>query len=286
MARILKRLRGNNVSLKMVKCEFGVTKGKFLGHIVKAKQGVLADESKVHAIVGMQRPTTVSAVRTLLGATSYLRSFIPDYADLTRPLRVVQNKFLSRHSVIPDEAWSEECQRAFEGLKAALVSAPVLAFPDFSKPFIICADASDYQLGAVLCQRSPDGTERPLAYASRALDTTEQKWGITDKEGAALLFAVRLWWPYLVSTKVLAVTDHSSLCTLLTKPRLRSRRQERYVLDLMEIDMTIVHRPGCANELPDILSRAKIDHDAARLKQELDALSTRAASRQAAEPAG
>ena len=279
LAKILKRLRGNNVSLKMVKCEFGVTKGKFLGHIVKAKQGVMADESKVHALVGLSRPSSVSALRTLLGASSYLRRFIPDYSDLTRPLRVVQNQFPSKHSVIPDSAWTAECDRAFKGLKAALVSAPVLKFPDFSRSFIVCADASDYQLGAVLCQCDADGTERPIAYASRTLDHTEQKYGITDKEGAALLFAVRTWRPYLTSTKVLAVTDHSSLCQLLTKPQLRSRRQERYALDLMELDLTIVHRAGSANELPDALSRAKIEHDPVKLHRELNALLTQQAAR-------
>ena len=97
----------------------------------------MADEDKVTALAGMGRPMSVSALRTLLGASFYLRRFIPDFSDLTRPLRVVQGQFPSKHSEIPDSAWNPECQRAFEGLKAALVSALVLAFPDFSKTFII-----------------------------------------------------------------------------------------------------------------------------------------------------
>ena len=147
LAKILKRLRGNNVSLKMVKCEFVVTTGKFLGHVVKAGEGTVADPKKVQGIVAMKRPTTVAHLRTLLGASSYLRKFIPDYSDMTRPLRTIQNHYRSKHSEIMDCHWQEEHEEAFKALKASLCSAPVLAFPDWSKSFIICCDASGTQLG-------------------------------------------------------------------------------------------------------------------------------------------
>ena len=272
VAKILKRLRGNNVSLKMVKCKFAVTEGAFLGHMVKAGQGIFVDPKKVEGIVAMKRPRTVSAIRTFLGAASYLRKFIPDFADLSQPLRQVQSLYPSKHSVIEDKDWTSRQQAAFDGLKAALVAAPVLAFPDFSKPFILLTDASNTQLGAALVQCSDDGTERPLAYASRALNKHECKYGITDKEGAALTWATRMWRHYLTGSKVVAVTDHSALCHLLTKPHLRSARQERYALDLMELDITVCHRAGSAMELADCLSRADMDYDKSRLEGELKKL--------------
>ena len=77
---------------------------------------------------------------------------------------------------------------------------------------------------------------------------------------------------FLLHSKVLVVTDHSSLCHLLSRPHLRSQRQERYALDLMELDVEIVHRPGALNELADMLSRAKIEHDEEALKEELEKL--------------
>jgi len=113
LARVLKRLRGNGVSLKMVKCDFAVTKGKFLGHVVNAKKGISADPDKIGAICGMQqRPSTVSDLRTLIGAMSYLRKFIPDYVDVTRPLREVQRHYYHKGAVLNDCHWSDECEAA------------------------------------------------------------------------------------------------------------------------------------------------------------------------------
>ena len=104
----------------------------------------------------------------------------------------------------------------------------MLAFPDFSKSFIILCDASKSQLGASLCQLDNDGVGRPIAYASRTLSPAEKNYTITDKEGAAVCYAVRndQFRPFLLHSKVLVVTDHSSLCHLLSKSHLRSQRQE------------------------------------------------------------
>ena len=272
LAKILKRLRGNNVSLKMVKCEFAVTKGAFLGFVVEAQRGVLVDPKKVSAIAQMSRPKTVADVRTLLGATSFLRRFVPDYSDVTLALRTVQQLYPSKHSVIEDADWSEDCQQAFDILKCSLCTAPALAFPDWSKPFCVCCDASGTQLGAALCQVDDQGIERPIQYASRSLIAAEKNYGISDLEGLAVTWALRMWRPYLQGTKSVVVTDHSSLCWLLTKPHLRSRRQERYALDLMEFDISIVHRAGHLNSLADCLSRAQIEFDESKLNQELSKL--------------
>ena len=272
VARILKRLRGNNISVKLVKCKFAVTEGKFLGFVVKAKRGVAVDESKVAAIVGMTRPEKVSDLKTFLGATSYMRRFIPDYSDITEPLRELAISYAHKQAPILDHEWTDEHERCFVVLKAALCTAPTLGFPDFSKEWIILCDASTSQLGACLCQLDEHGIERPVCYASRTLTAAERKYAISDLEGAAVVWSVRMWRHYLYGSKVLVVTDHSSLTTLLNKPHLRSKRQERYALDLMEYDLNIVHRPGRLNEIADMLSRACIEYDADQLKVELSKL--------------
>ena len=272
LASVLKRLHGNNVSLKMVKCEFAVTEGKFLGHVVKAGEGVMADPKKVSAIVQMQRPRTVGDIRTLLGACSYLRRFIADFSDVTLPLRLIQKNYRNKNCEVPDADWLPEHEAAFRALQAALSSAPVLAFPDFDKPMIVCCDASGTQLGAVLCQRDKDGIERPIAYGSKALNSAERKYAISDLEGAAVVWAMKMWRPYLLGSKCLCITDHRSLCYLLTKHNLRSARQERYAMDLMEFDIAVVHRPGELNVLPDCLSRAGIEHNEDKLLEELASL--------------
>ena len=140
LASVLKRLRGNNVSLKMVKCEFGVVEGKFLGHVGKAGESVMADPKKVAAIVHniMQRPRTIADIRTLLGACSYLRRFIADVLDGTLPLRIIQKDYRNKTYAVVDEYWLTEHEDSFRAIQAALSSAPVPAFPDFNKPMIVC----------------------------------------------------------------------------------------------------------------------------------------------------
>ena len=93
---------------QMVKCEFGVVEGKFLGHVVKAGEGVMADPKKVAAIVHMQRPRTIADIRTLLGACSYLRRFIADFSDVTLPMRLIQKNYRNKTCEVLDEDWLPE----------------------------------------------------------------------------------------------------------------------------------------------------------------------------------
>ena len=139
------------------------------------KTGVRPDLAKVKAIQKVPIPKNVSDVRRFLGMVNQLGKFSPNLAEKTRPLReLLQN----------DKAWlwGESQQQAFEEVKKALTTAPVLALFDPSRETVVSADASCFGLGAVLMQRQEGGVMKPVVYISRSLTTTEQRYAQIEKE--------------------------------------------------------------------------------------------------------
>lgn len=142
-----------------------------------SKEGVSTDPAKISTVAEWKHPTNVTELRSFLGFTSYYRRFVEGFAQLASPLHrlvadLVGTKKKRGSGKSIDSCWTEECEQGFQTLKQRLVSAPVLAYADFSLPFVLEIDASHSGLGAVLGQES-DGKMRPVAYASRGLRPTE-----------------------------------------------------------------------------------------------------------------
>jgi hypothetical protein len=265
LCRVLKRIRVSGAQLKLKKCIWCTTEGKFLGHDVKCGVGVGADIEKVAALAAITELTTAAHLGSFLGSSVYLARFVKDYASLTAPLYELSALYKYSNTPIgPDSGkWTEQHQKAFEGVKAALITSPVLAFPDFQRPFILLTDCSYYQLSGCLAQLDSKGRVRPIAFNSRRLSSAEKKYGITSKEGLAGVVAFRKYRNYLLGQPCIWVTDHKALCALRSKQDLGSDRLERYAMELAEFDVEIVHRPGASQPLalPDLLSRAPFEED-------------------------
>ncbi|KAF7645595.1 hypothetical protein LDENG_00201440 [Lucifuga dentata] len=164
----------------MEKCEFAKREVKFLGHIVSA-EGMRLDPEKLRAVQDMAEPTDVSGVCSFLGMVHQLGKFIPNLADKVKALRDLLSK---------KNTWCWGCDqvKAFHNLKQELSSATVLVLYDSNKDLRISADASSYGLGAMMLQKQDD-TWLPVAYASRSLSSTEQRYTQVEKEALALTWA-------------------------------------------------------------------------------------------------
>ncbi|CAN6686583.1 unnamed protein product [Malus baccata var. baccata] len=149
--------------------------------------------------------------------------------------------------------FDEACSTAFKHLKEALTSAPIITPPDWSLPFELMCDASDYAIGAVLGQRK-NKQPHVIYYASRTLNDAQLNYSTTEKELLAVVFALDKFRSYLLGTKVIIFTDHAALKYLLTKKEARPRLI-RWMLLLQEFDIEIRDKKGVENVVADHLSR-------------------------------
>ena len=247
LCKILEKCEEVNLILNWEKCHFMVQEGVVLGHVVTSK-GIEVDKAKVEVIEKLEIPTNVKAVRSFLGHAGFYRRFIKDFSKIAKPL----TNLLIKDS---DFVFSDDCVDSFCRLKEALVSAPILQPPDWSLPFELMCDASDYAVGAVLGQRKEN---KPCAiyYASKVLDPAQMNYTTTEKELLAVVFALDKFRSYLVGSKIVIYTDHAALRYLVSKQDAKPRLI-RWILLLQEFDIEIRDKRGVDNTVADHLSRLR-----------------------------
>ncbi|XP_058448953.1 uncharacterized protein LOC131428910 [Malaya genurostris] len=211
--------------------------------------GLKVNPDKIQPILDYERPVTVTKLRRFLGMCGYYRRFIDRFSEVTAPLTDLL-KTKSKNIV-----WNSEAEIAFLEIKEFLVTPPVLVPPDFSKEFILQTDASDVAVAAVLVQKYPEG-EKVVAYFSHKLTTPQRNYHATEKEGLAVILAVEHFRGYLEGYHFRLVTDSSAIIWILKTKWKTSSRLSRWSLELQLYDMSIEHRKGKDNVVPDALSRA------------------------------
>lgn len=251
LREILHRLREANVTLNQTKCCICRKELRYLGYIVDHR-GLRVDPDKVEAIISIPTPKSQKSVRQFCGTASWYRRFIPNFASRLYPLTNLLKK--SKKFV-----WSEEASMAFEDIRSCLIKAPILTCPDFTKPFVISCDASGVGLGAILGQENDHG-EQVVAYASRTLSRTEQKYSATERECLAVIWAIEKFRPYVEGTHFTVITDHHSLLWLhnLRDPQ---GRLARWALRLQPYSFDLIHRKGKDHVVPDLLSRTTVPEE-------------------------
>ena len=250
LRKVFQLLERHCVTLNRKKCEFAKPEVELLGYCV-SKRGIAPIPEKTEAIANLGRPRTVKQIRSFLGMTGYYRKCIPHYADLSEPLVDLTRR--GRKFV-----WTDNCQKSFEQLKKALISAPIMAFPDVNKPYRLYTDASDFAVGAILVQTDEHGTERPIHFLSHQLSAVQRRWATVEKEAFAVIHALRKLRPYLYSADFIVLTDHKPLRSLFSN-EMQNTKIQRWAVMLAEYGARIEHRQGKNNVRADMLSW--IEHD-------------------------
>jgi hypothetical protein len=219
----------------------------YLGHTISAV-GVAMDPTKVQAIHDWPQPRSARAVRGFLGLAGYYRKLIHNYGTIAAPLTSLLKKEVF--------TWNDDVAATFSALKGAVTSAPVLALPDFTKPFVVECVASTYGFGVVLVQ---DG--HPIMFYSRPVAPRHRSLAASERELIGLVQAVRHWWAYLWGRRFTVKTDHYSLKYLLDQ-RLATIPQHHWVGKLLGFDFTVEYKFGSMNTVADALSRCDTEEGA------------------------
>lgn len=246
---IFQVFRKHNLKLNPNKCDFFRSEVTFLGHKCTSN-GLLPDDSKIHAIKNYTRPNDKDSVRRFVAFSNYYRRFIPNFASLSAPLNN-----LTRKNVIFN--WDDICENAFNSLRSALTAPKLLQYPNFQKPFIITVDASKIGCGAVLSQMN-NGNDLPVHFASKSFSIAEKKKPIIELELLAIYFAIKTFRPYVYGTEFTVRTDHRPLIYLfnIKDP---SSKLTRIRLELSEYNFTIEYIKGTKNVAADALSRISFE---------------------------
>ena len=248
LEKLFQKLSKAQLTVNLMKSDFCHATVQYLGHVVGQGQTkpVMA---KVEAIVEFPAPTNKRELMRFLGMAGYYRKYCPNFSTVANPMTELLKKGIKFE-------WSLDCQKAFDKIKAILISSPVLATPNFTKQFKLIVDASDIGAGAILMQEGTNQIDYPVCYFSKKFNTHQKNYSTIEKECLALVLALQHFEVYLSTTlyPVLVFTDHNPL-TFINKMKNKNQRLVRWSLALQEYNLEIRHIKGKDN-IADALSRA------------------------------
>jgi deoxyuridine 5'-triphosphate nucleotidohydrolase len=254
LREVLKRLRKNGLYLKPKKCTIAAPSIELLGHVID-RHGIRMSQSKISAIKDYPVPKDRASVRALMGTFNYYRSFIPQFSKIAAPINACL-------AINKEFEWTLDAQVAFEVLKKKLCEEPILARPDFTKPFILQTDACKTGLGAVLCQKLPVTNdkgetvlkERVICYGSVGTNKHQRNYSATKLELLAVVWALKTYRHYLLGAEFRLESDHRAFVWLLNQTNV-SGVMARWIMAMQEYDINLVYKPGVLNSNVDGLSR-------------------------------
>ncbi|BHF69465.1 hypothetical protein SprV_0301251000 [Sparganum proliferum] len=249
LREVLDALRAAGLTLNPAKCTFLRPEVQFLGHKISPGR-IAALPDRLQQIRTWPTPANQTQLRSFLGLASYYRRFIRNFAHIARPLHKLTEKGR-------DFRWSPECEEAFTSLRAALVSAPLLALPNVNPdapPFILDTDARGFAIGAVLSQTDAQGVEHPICFASNTLTKAQRNYCTFRRELLAIITFVRQFKHLLIGRRFILRTDHKALQWLqsIKDPMDQLARWQEF---LQDFDFDCQFRPDHKHGNADALSR-------------------------------
>ena len=259
LEHVLSLLQGSGIKLKLKKCFFFKDEVEYLGFRIRpGTLSVNPDQNAIASVKNALFPQTPTEMKSFLGACNVYRRFIKSFAKTSTPL----TDMLKKDSGVEwgeDIAPTEAQRLAFEALKEALTTPPILALPKRNRPYMIDCDASAYAIGAALLQQQDEDDPKSWAtvgFFSKTLTPEQRNYSATERECYAVVWSVLTLRPYLEGAHFLVRTDHNALKWLLTLEDPTGRLM-RWRLRLMEFDYEIIYRPGLKHQVPDALSRLR-----------------------------
>jgi hypothetical protein len=250
LEKVFDRLKTAGLKLKASKCKLLQTRVKILGFIVSEGQ-IEEDPERVAAIQSVPFPQTTRELRSFIGMCQFGRNFYKDLSNMLLPLTACLKKG-ARVVQTP------ETLRAFEQVKQAMSSAPVLTMFDPNARHIVECDASNASCGACLYQIGEDGVQKIVAYASKCFTDVQRRWCVTRRELFAIIFALRHWRHFLIGRPIVVRSDHSALRYLMSSKSLSSQ-WARYLDEIADYDIKVEWKPGREQRIADFLSRRPCD---------------------------
>ena len=244
MEIIFKKLKKADLKLKESKCDFFKKEIHYLGHLISV-DGIQPLPEKLDSIHNMPKPRSPKEIKQFLGLTGYYRKFVPRFSDMARPL----TKLLAHDC---EFKWTNQCDISFQMLKDTLCSAPILKYPDTSKPYTLYTDASKYGWAGVLTQShtsSIDGKEitmdHPVSYISGLFRGSQLNWAALTKEAYAIYMSVKKSTFYLTGHEITLRSDHLPLKKFLRKMTLNNT-VNNWSTEIESFNINFIHIAGKA----------------------------------------
>ncbi|XP_062715253.1 uncharacterized protein K02A2.6-like [Aedes albopictus] len=259
LEEVLKRLSSYNMRINLEKCQFFANEIEYCGYLIN-KSGIHKVKKKITAIQNMPVPENKDQVRSFVGLVNYYGRFFPNLSSTLYPL----NNLLKSDVRF---VWSKQCEEAFLKVKLEMQSNTFLVHYDPTLgarhyptlPLVLATDASPYGVGAVLSHVYPDGSERPIQYASQTLNATQQAYKQVDREAYAIIFGVRRFYQYLYGRRFTLLTDNKPLKQIFSDtkglPKMCALRMQHYATFLASFNYDIQFRPTSQHCNADAFSR-------------------------------
>jgi len=270
LRKVLSILKENNMHIKVNKCKFAVDSVSYLGFKVDAK-GIHKTDDKIKAITNVKVPNSVSELRSFLGLVNFYGKFVPDLSTIAKPLYdLLKNDVIFK--------WKRIHCESFSKLKCELSSNRFLVHYRANLPLRLSCDASSVGLGVVLSHVFPNGSEHPIAYASRSLQKSELNYSQIDKEALSIIYGVKHFHYYLYGRSFTLITDHKPLLSIFGEksklPTMVAARLQRYAIVLSAYTYKIEYRPSDKHGNADALSRLPLNCEVSKLNEHENSKST------------
>jgi len=265
---VLQRLREYGFKLRKDKCEFLKDEVKYLGHVIN-KNGRQPDPERVSAIKNMPVPSNVKELECFLGKANYYGQFIKNLSTLSAPLNFLRKKGVEWN-------WTERCQWAMQKIKDELCNETLLVHFDPRQQLLLSTDASQYGISAIISHKDADGKEKPIAYASKTLNSAERNYSQIEKEALAIVYGVKRFKQYLLGHKFVLITDHKPLLSIFHPakgiPVATAARLQRWALTLMAYNYSIIYKRSSEHTNADALSRLPCGPDTSFHDEDADVI--------------